>query len=279
MKTQTYGNLIVTLPLAAVLGIAIVAQTSSAAEATAESTAGESNEQIVVEQLKSETDPTILKRRVWLETEWNNNRDGSDDVEETLGGLWAWRITEDMDWAVRLKLPYEWHSAGDDAGDSDKCGFGDIKLATGAAFRLNESWRVGGGLELRMPTAEDDMGDDVWRLQEIGAVAWDATRWLSFSPSFEYNESICEQDDAPPQHNVELFFPATIILPQRWSVTARYEAKVDFEDDNYVTQSGKLYLSKQFENPALGFTVSIKKPFNTANKDYQVNFIATYFFQ
>jgi hypothetical protein len=264
------------LALAAVLSEA-AAMRVRAVDATA--AAAPSAKQAAVERLKSDTDPTILMRRVWLETEWNSYRDGSDNVEETLGGLWAWRLTDNADWAVRLKLPYEWHFAGHDPGDSDEHGFGDIKVATGGAHRFSETLSAGGGLELRMPTAEDDLGDDVWKLQEFGTLAWDATRWLSLTPTFEYNQSVAEEDDASPQHNVELFAPATVILPHNWSVTARYEAKIDFEDDNYVTQSGKLYLSKAFQRVPISFTASIKKPFNTGNKDYQVNFMVTYFFQ
>ena len=70
----------------------------------------------------------------------------------------------------------------------------------------------------------------------------------------------------------------TVILPHKWSVTARYETKIDFEHDNYVTHFGKLYLSKTFQKVPISFTASIKKPFNTGNKDYQVNFAVTYFF-
>jgi hypothetical protein len=264
------------LALAAVLAEA-TAMCVRATDATAEAAASEA--QIAVERLKSETDPTILTRRVWLETEWNSYRDGSDNVEETLGGLWAWRLTDNADWAVRLKLPYEWHVAGHDPGDSNDNGFGDIKVATGGAQRFSETLSAGGGLELRLPTAEDDLGDDVWKLQEFGTLAWNATRWLLFTPTFEYNQVVAEKRDADPWHILELFAPATFILPHKWSVTARYEARIDFEHDNYVAQSGKLYLSKAFQKVPISLTASIKKPFNTGYKDYQVNFVVTYFFQ
>jgi hypothetical protein len=264
------------LALAAVLSEA-TAMRVRAADATAEAAASE--EQIAVERLKSVTDPTILKRSVWFETEWNSYRDGSDNVEETLGVLWAWRLTDDADWAVRLKLPYEWRFAGHDPGDSIDNGFGDIKVATGGAHRFSETLSAGGGLELRLPTAEDNLGDDVWKVQEFGTLAWNATRWLLFTPTFEYNQSVAEEAGAKPQHYLELFAPATFILPHKWSVTARYEAKIDFEHDNYVAQSGKLYLSKALQKVPIIFTASIKKPFNTGNKDYQVNFVVTYFFQ
>jgi len=55
--------------------------------------------------LKELSDPTILTRRVWLETEWSKFDDGTNTVEQTLGGLWAWRLSFDQDWAIRLKLP------------------------------------------------------------------------------------------------------------------------------------------------------------------------------
>lgn len=236
-------------------------------------------EQTLVEELKAETDPTIFRRRAWLETEWNKFRDGSHDVEETLGGLWAWRVSDNQDWGVRFKLPYEWHVAGHDAGDSDEHGLGDIKAATGTAFRLGETWRAFGGLDLRMPTAQNDLGDNVWRLQEIGAVAWDATPWLTFSPSFEYNESVAERGSAPPQHYVETYFPATCLLPRLWSVTAQYEAKVDFEHDNYWTHSAKFAIARQLHHAPLGFALSIKRSFDAGEKELQINLVINYYFR
>jgi hypothetical protein len=236
------------------------------------------DEEEIAEGLKELSDPTILNRRIWLDTEWNKFRDGSHDVEATLGGLWAWRVATNQDWAVRLKVPYRWHVAGDAAGDSDEHGLGDLKLATGTAFRLSPSWRIGGGLELRMPTAQNDLGDDVWRLQELGAVAWDATRWLTLSPSAEYNQSIAEVHGASPQHFLETYLPATFLLPHRWSVTTQYEAKADFENDNYVTHSAKLLVAKQLNNPPLGFALSLKRSFDSGEKEFQVNFIITYYF-
>jgi hypothetical protein len=245
-----------------------------------ETAAVSAEDEVVNQELQAqEGDPTILKRRAWLETEWSHYRDGSDKIEETLGGLWSWRVTDNLDWAVRLKLLYDGYLAPDHSGQSDDWGIGDTKLAAGAAVRLGEDWRAGGGLELRMPTAEDNLGDDVWKLQEFGAMAWDATSWLSFSPSVEYNESLAEENGASPQNNIELFFPVTFILPHHWSVMARYEEKIDFENNNYVTPSGKVSLAKQFETVPIGLVVSFKKPFNTANKDFQVNFAITYFFQ
>jgi hypothetical protein len=244
----------------------------------AEPAVNDDEAQIAEEDLKSLEDPTILKRRVWVDTEWNSYRDGSDNLEEKLAAMWAWRLSAVQEWAVRLELPYEWHIAGNQPGDSDANGFGDIEVATGTAFRLSNRWRMGGGLELRMPTAQDGLGDDVWKLQEIATVAWDATSWLTFTPSVEYNQSISEQSGAQPQHYAEFFFPATWLMPDRWSLSARYKVKVDFENDNALVQSAKFTLAKQFEEPPLALSLSFEKPFDNGNKDFQVNFIVTYFF-
>jgi hypothetical protein len=231
------------------------------------------------EELKGLGDPTILKRRLWLETEWNKFRDGSHTVEETLGGLWAWRVAERQDWGVRLKVPYIWHVAGEGVGDSDANGLGDLQFATGTAFHLGQSWRAAGGLELRTPTAQHDLGDNVWRLQEFGALAWDATRWLTLSPSAEYNQSLAELHSTSPQHYLEMYFPATFLLPRSWSVSPRYELKVDFEKANYVTHSAKLLVAKQLNTPPLGFALSLKRSFDSGQREFQVNFVLTYYFQ
>src|SRR5580765_3361524 len=159
-------------------GVSFVRAADSAVNAT---TDRESSE-----ELKANEDPTILKRGAWLDTEWNKYRDGSNNVDETLGVLWAWPVSTNQDWAARLKIPYRFHSAGDAPDDADDHGIGDIRVATGTAYRLNEAWRVGGGLELRAPSgAGDRLSENVWKIQEFGAIAWDATDWLTLSPSFE----------------------------------------------------------------------------------------------
>lgn len=246
----------------------------------AESSSETPNEQELTQELKAREDPTILLRRVWAETEWNKFKDGSHLIEETLGGLWSWRVSPNQEWAVRLKVPFDFHVAGDTAGDSDEQGLGDIKLATGTALRLSDSWRAGGGVEMKFPSAtEDDLGASVWQPQLFGAVAWDVSRCLTLSPSFEYNKSIEEEDGADQTHFLELFFPVTWVLPNYWSIAPRYEAKVDFENDGYWTHSAKIALTKQLVKVPLGFSLSFKKTFDGGNKEFQINLVATYYFR
>ncbi len=246
---------------------------------SAESASESNDEQKFESNLKALVDPTILAQRIWLESEWNRFKDDSNTLEETLGGLWAWRLSVDQEWGVRLKVPFIMHFAGGTVRDSDEQALGDIKLATGTAFRLSDMWRAGGGIELRVPSGTDEtLSDNTWRLQEFGGVAWDATPWLTLSPTFEHNHSVAEQSGAKPQHFLELFFPATFLLPNEWAVTLKYETKFDFENDNARTHSAKLQVSKHLDELPLAFALSIKKPLeNDSEKDFQINFVSTYY--
>jgi hypothetical protein len=258
----------------AITAIACIWFVTSACSAEPIGAAGE--KKTVAHELKALLDPTILIRRIWLDSEWNKFKDDSSDLQQTLGGAWAWRISGRADWGVRLKVPIKRHFSGDADDDGDKRGLGDIELATGTAFRLSDTWRAGGGMQLRMPSGTD-ISDNTWRLQEFGAVAWDARPWLTFSPSFEHNHSVAEQRGAAPEHFLELFFPAILLMPSQWAVTASYEPKIDFEKNSSWTHSAKLQLAKRLEELPLGFFLSIKKPFN-GDKQFQVNFVSTYYF-
>jgi hypothetical protein len=241
--------------------------------------AGTSSDQVPAADLKELNDPTVLIRRVWLETEWNKFTDGASTVEETTGTLWAWRVSENQDWAVRLKLPVKFRVGSDDPNVPDIGGLGDVKVATGTAFRLSKTFRVAAALDLEMPTGRHDLSDNVWRFQEIGALGWDITPWLTFSPSFEYNESVAEEGTAQPLNFLETFFPFTIILPHKWAVIAGYENKMDFENDNYVTNRAKIAIAKELESIPLSFYLQAKRDFDSGEKEFQINFVVTCYFR
>ena len=255
------------VPLATIISMPCLAQT----------TAGAAEAREWIEELRAEEDPTLLKPRSWLDTERSTFRDASSDLDLTFGRLWAWRRSADQDWALRLKVPLRTHQAGSKAGDSDKRGIGDVKVAAGTAVRLDESWRAGGGVEMRFPSASDDaLGANVWRPMVFGVVAWDLTPAITFSPSVEYNQSIAEENGAAPQRFAEFFFPLTFVAG-RWAVTPRYEFKVDFANGDEVTRSAKLNASTRLEGQPLGFSFSVKKPLDHVDKKLQVNFVATWY--
>lgn len=237
------------------------------------------HEQTLIDELKVPQDPTILKRRMWLDTEWNRFKDASDDVELTVGRLWAWALSADRDWAVRLKVPVKFHFAGNAVDDSNERGLGDIKLAAATAVRFSDSLRAGWGLEMRFPTAPEKLSDNVWKPQLFAAAAWDVSPRITFSPSAEYNKSIAEQHGAAPQHFLEMFFPVTFVLSGSWSVIPSYEVKVDFENNSQVINSAKLQVNKQFESSPLGLSLSVKKTIDDPDKRFQVNFVTTYYFR
>ena len=233
----------------------------------------------IADELKSLEDPSLFKRRVWLDTEWSSFKNSSDDVSVTFGGLWAWPVSANQDWGVRIKVPLEFHRAGIAVGDSNEQGLGDLKVAAGTAFRLSDSLRTAAGLEMRFPTASDNLGANAWRPQLFGVVAWDVQPGVTFSPSAEYNKSIKELRGSAPQEFLELFFPVTFLLQRYWAVSPRYELKMDFANDNRLTHSGKLSVTKRLETQPLAFTLSIKKAFDGGEKKVQVNFVATHYFQ
>ena len=240
---------------------------------------GTSSDQVPAADLKEFNDPTVLTRRVWLETEWNKYTDGTSIVEETAGTLWVWRVSENQDWAVRVKLPVNFRVGSDDPNVPDLGGLGDVKVATGTAFRLSKTFRVGAGLDLQMPTGRDELSDNAWRIQGFGASGWDIARWLTFSPSFEYNESVADDGIAQPSHFLETFVPFTFILLHNWAVTAGYENKTDFENDNYVTNRAKISIAKALESIPLRFYLQAKRDFDSGEKEFQVTFVVTCYFR
>ena len=54
--------------------VVVVACVPTDAVRAAESSDDDAEEQILVEDLKAQEDPTILNSRAWLEAEWNNDR-------------------------------------------------------------------------------------------------------------------------------------------------------------------------------------------------------------
>ena len=247
------------------------AETSSADSATAAAD----------EQLKALNEKrTILQSSVWLDTEWDQFKHGAEKATWTLAGLWAWRVSDWEDWAVRLKVPFVYDRSDESSGHADIGGVGDIEVATGTAFRLSERWRTGGGIELHTDTASNPaLGDSMWRFHSSWAVAHDVTNWLTLIPTAEYTHSIAEEHNAPPQRYLELSLPATFILPHDWSIGTRYKAKVDFEKGDHWTHTVDVGVAKRLSNIPVVLSATLEKQLDGGNKKFQANFTMTYYFE
>jgi hypothetical protein len=231
-------------------------------------------------ELKALRDQTIIQSRIWLDTEWDQFKHGAEEARWTLGGLWGWRIADGQDWAVRLKVPFVYDRSDEASGHANIGGVGDIEVATGTAFRLNNTWRTGGGIELHGDTASNAaLGDSVWRLHPYWSVAHDVTSWLTLTPTAEYNHSIAEEHNVSVQRYLELSLPVTFILPSDWSIGTNYKAKIDFENGDHWTHTINLGVAKRLSNIPVVVSATFEKQLDGGNKRFQANLIMTYYFE
>jgi len=233
-----------------------------------------------VDLLKALNDQTIIQSSVWLDTEWDQYKHGAEEATWTLGGLWGSRLSDRQDWAVRLKVPFVYDRSDEASGHADIGGLGDIEVATGTAFRLSNSWRTGGGIELHTDTASNPaLGDSVWRLHSSWSIAHDVTDWLTFTPTAEYSHSIAEEHDIAPQRYLELSLPATFILPYDWSIATRYKAKIGFENGDRWTHTVDVGIAKRLPKVPVVLSVTLEKQFDGGDKKFQANLTMTYYFE
>ncbi len=232
------------------------------------------------DQLKALNDQTIIQTSVWLDTEWDQYKHGAEEATWTLGGLWGLRVSDRQDWAVRLKVPFVYDRSDETSGHADIGGLGDVEVATGTAFRLSNTWRTGGGVELHTDTASNPaLGDSVWRLHSSWAIAHDVTDWLTLTPTAEYSHSIAEEHNVGPQRYLELSLPVTFILPYDWSIATRYKAKIGFENGDRWFHTVDVGVAKRLPNVPLVLSATLEKQFDGGNKKFQVNFTMTYYFE
>ncbi|OAI40883.1 hypothetical protein AYO41_01790 [Verrucomicrobia bacterium SCGC AG-212-E04] len=243
----------------------------------AETPYGDSAE--AVQQLKQLNDQTIIVSHVWLDTEWDQLKHGAEKVTWTLGAVWGWRVSDQQEAGIRLKVPFIYDRSGASTGREVIGGIGDVEVGAGTAFRLSKKWRTGGGIELHTDTASKPaLGDSVWRLHASWTVAYDVTKWLTLAPTVDYSHSIAEKNGVAPQSYLELSLPATLILPHDWSIGTNYKAKIDFENGNRWFQTVDVGVAKRLPNVPVVLSTNLEKPLNGGAKKFQVNFTMTYYF-
>ncbi len=235
---------------------------------------------IAAEQLKQLNDQTIIGTHVSLDSEWNQFKDGAEKATWTLTGLWAWPASDIQDWGIRFKLPFGYRRSDEASDHTGVGGLGDVEVGAGTAFRLNNTWRTGGGIELHADTASDRaLAERVWRLKPGWGIAHDVTDWLTLTFNVEYSHSIAEEHNAAPQRFLELSLPATVILPRDWSIGAKYKATIDFENGERWTHTVNAGVAKRLPNVPVVLSATLEKPLSGGAKQFQVNFTVVYYFE
>jgi hypothetical protein len=238
------------------------------------------SEAVAADQLKQLNDQTIIGSRIFLDTEWDHLKEGAEKLTWTLGGLWGWHVNKYEDWAIRLKLPFAYDRSDEASGHANTTGLGDIELGTGTAFRLSNTWRTAGGIELHCDTASDPaLAEQVWRLKPGWGIAHDFTDWFTLTFNVEYNHSIAERHNTTPHRYLELSLPSVIILPHDWSILGKYKTKGDFENGDRWTHSLNAGIAKRLSGAPFVLSADLEKPLNGGAKKFQVNFTMTYYFQ
>ena len=231
------------------------------------------------DELKQLNDPTLLATHVSLESEWDQFKNGAERANWTFTGLWGWRVSDSQDWAIRFKLPFVYDRTTPGLDHLDTGGVGDVELGTGTAFRLSHKWRMAGGIELHADTASDpSFAESVWRLKWGWGIAHDFSHWLSLSPNVEYNRSIAEEDDVRPQSYLDMSVPATFILPQHWSVSAKYRTLLDFNNGDRWAHSLTAGIAKRLSKIPVVLSATFQKPLSSGAKRFQVGVTVVYYF-
>lgn len=232
------------------------------------------------EQLKELNDQTIIGTHVLLDSEWDQLKHGAEKATWTLAGLWGWPVSDQQDWAIRFKLPFVYHRSAAASGHADAGGLGDVEIGTGTAFRLNDRWRTAGGIELHADTASDPaLAERVWRLKPGWGVAHDFTDWLTLTLNADYNHSIAEKDNVRRHRYLELSVPATLILPQAWSMSARYKTTVDFENGDRWSHTVSAGVAKRLSKVPVVLSASLEKALSSGAKKFQASISIVYYFQ
>lgn len=258
----------------AVLGAALViGQPCFAADDVTEET-----ERIEREELEQNDNPTILRRRVWWENEYSDFHEGAWQNKLTLGGVYAFSLSPDHEWGVRLKLPLAYANGGRVPGAVNEAGIGDIEFAFGTAWRLAPTFRAACALETKFDTATPDaLGDGTTQLKPILAFSWDAARWLTLAPNFVYNDSVAAEPGAADVSNLETNVPFIFLLPERWSVTAEYKGRIDFQQASEYSNTLKIGTGTLLTHWTHVFA-SAEVPLEAATVNFQVTVGMNFFF-
>jgi hypothetical protein len=231
-------------------------------------------------ELKQLNDQTIIGNRVSLDSGWDQFEHGAEKATWTVSGLWGWPVSHGQDWGIRFRLPFAYDRGDQASGHTEVVGVGDVEIGAGTAFRLNKTWRTAGGVELHADTASDRaLAERVWRLKPGWGIAHDVTNWLTLTFNADYNHSVAQRNDVRPHRYLELSLPATLILPQAWSINARYKTSVDFENGDRWSHTLAAGVAKRLSKLPVAISVTVGKPLSSDTKEFEASVTIVYYFK
>lgn len=162
-------------------------------------------------------DPTLLAPR--LKTQWEHKDLGRGDSTDKIfvNMRETFRLADSLALALQMELPTNWKTRDEEHFS----GLGDMEFRSGLVGRLAPDLRWALAVNTRFDTASESAlsaGGFEWR--PIGALRWDAARWLTLGLQPEYTFAADSRDDF-----LELKFPVAIELGSRLSAEVVYQPK------------------------------------------------------
>jgi hypothetical protein len=99
------------------------------------------------------------------------------------------------------------------------------------------------------------------------------------SASADYNRSVAEEGNVRPHSYLEMALPATLILPQDWSVSATCRTVVDFNNGDRWAHTVTAGVAKRLSKLPLVLSATVQKPLSSGAKRFQVGVAIVYYFE
>ena len=125
-------------------------------------------------------------------------------------------------------------------------GLGDAYTQAALIYTFDPRWAAGVGLRLIMPTGEENLTSDKWRLMPQAAVRTmlpEISSGSYFTGLVRYDQSVAGDPSAKTISNLQLAPTLNISLPDRWFITfyPNPDIRVNFGDP-VTGQTGRLFL-------------------------------------
>lgn len=185
-------------------------------------------------------DPTLIGRRVYSKSSFEDDRGGDYTMEVDNSVRYAFSPVKDVALGAQFALPVKW---GSNSG-TYAAGLSAFEWRAGAVLRLNERLRWGGGMNLKVPTSVGaQLENPFTELRPLTALSWSATDRLNLTMIASYY--LTPEDTGPGGTNkLELEWPVACQLTRLWSAAVTYKPAFRFSPSKttHRLQVGATYL-------------------------------------